>query len=297
MRQIILFACVCGTLIANSAGADSTTPEPCPETVGAICTDGKATTLDNALTRLREADVVVLGEKHDNPAHHDWQARLIRALAPAGLAFEMVPQDLEAAANDARASGGDLEAALDWENSGWPDWALYAPLFEAAPAARIAGGGVPRDRLRASVGTGAAKAFGERAPLYHLDRPLPEALQAAMEQEQADAHCGVLPDVMLPGMVEAQRLRDAAFADAALRLHETGAGPVVLIAGNGHARTDRGSPLYLKRADATLSVVAVGILEAGNSPQGVPFDISIYTAKHDRGDPCAEFIKSRQSSD
>ncbi len=61
---------------------------------------------------------------------------------------------------------------------------------------------------------GAAAVFGAAAARFGLDAPLPEDEQAAREAEQAEAHCGALPAEMLPGMVEAQRLRDAALARA-----------------------------------------------------------------------------------
>ena len=116
-----------------------------------------------------------------------------------------------------------------------------------------------------------------------------------MIEEQRVAHCDALPKPMLPGMVEAQQLRDAAFADAVLRLVEDGHEPAVLITGNGHARTDRGSPLYLGRAAPLVSVLSIGIIEAGEMTD-VPYDYVIYTEVHDREDPCEAFLKSRQKN-
>lgn len=118
-----------------------------------------------------------------------------------------------------------------------------------------------------------------------------------MTEEQKNAHCGALPAEMLPGMVEAQRLRDAAFADAALRLVEEGFTPAILITGNGHARTDRGSPLYLKQAAPALKVISIGQIEVreGESDNAAPFDIVIYSAPFDRGDPCEALIRKIRS--
>jgi uncharacterized iron-regulated protein len=102
------------------------------------------------------------------------------------------------------------------------------------------------------------------------------------------AHCDTLPASMLPGMVEAQRLRDAALARAARRaLAETG-GPVAVITGNGHARRDRGVPALLARAAPGLSVVSIGQLKAPPS-SAAPFDFWLVTEPADRGDPCAAF--------
>ncbi|MGB0506967.1 MAG: ChaN family lipoprotein [Pikeienuella sp.] len=280
------------TLWAGTAAASN-----CPEQIGTICANGAEVTVEEMLAQLKAADVTLIGERHDNPAHHEWQARITGALAPLGLVVEMVPTDREDAANTAVTTGGDLKAALDWDASGWPDWSMYEPIFNAAPNAKIAGAGAPRDQLRASVGQGAADVLGSRAAKLGLDKPLPEDVMADMVDEQDRAHCGALPEVMLPGMVEAQRYRDGLLAEGALRLAEESKTPIVIIAGNGHTRTDRGAPFYLKQALPDQTILSVGVLEAGNSPAGVPFDFVIWTEKHDRGDPCEAFIKSRQNSD
>ena len=51
--------------------------------------------------RARRADVVYLGEQHDNPAHHAHQRAVVEALVARGvrpaLAFEMLDEDQQAA--------------------------------------------------------------------------------------------------------------------------------------------------------------------------------------------------------
>lgn len=270
---------------------------PCTPEPGAICAGGISISEAQMMTRLRDADLVIIGEQHDNPAHHEKQANIIAALEPNGLGFEMVPRAKETALYQARITGEDAGAALDWANSGWPEWSLYKPLFDAAPGAVVTGGDLGRDATSLAVTSGAATAFGSGAARYGLDRPLPEETLALMTEEQKNAHCGALPAEMLPGMVEAQRLRDAAFADAALRLVEEGFTPAILITGNGHARTDRGSPLYLKQAAPALKVISIGQIEVreGESDNAAPFDIVIYSAPFDRGDPCEALIRKIRS--
>ncbi len=235
------------------------------------------------LTALIEAQIIILGERHDNPIHHETQAEIVRVIGPAGLAFEMIQRAEEDAVNTDRTA---------WENESWSNWDDYRQILEAAPAARIAGGGVDRDVLLSSVKNGAALAWGAEGARYRLLDQLPIDVTEAMIEEQRVAHCNALPKPMLPGMVEAQQLRDAAFADAALRLVEDGHEPAVLITGNGHARTDRGSPMYLGRAAPRISVISVGIVEA-NGLTDVPYDYVIYTEIHVREDPCEAFLKSR----
>lgn len=242
----------------------------------------------DALDSLPPADVVVLGEVHDNPTHHQNQARAVAALQPRALVFEMLtPDQASRARPEIMADAKALEAALGWDGTGWPDFAMYAPIFAAAPAARVHGAAVPRESLMgADPETLARRLLGDPAR-YGLDQPLPQAEQRAAEAEQKAAHCNALPDEILPRMVAIQRLRDAALAHAAANaLAETG-GPVVVITGSGHARTDRGMPVNLRAALPDIRILSVGQIEGEAGDE--PFDLWIATPPIDRPDPCAGF--------
>jgi uncharacterized iron-regulated protein len=167
---------------------------------------------------------------------------------------------------------------------------MYAPIFAAAPQARIYGGALDRAEVRRAFADGAAVVFGPEAARYGLDQPLTAQDQAAREALQQEAHCNALPPDMLPGMVAAQRLRDAALARAVVQaLAETG-GPVAVITGTGHVRHDHGIPAALALAAPEVSVLAVGQLEADPGADA-PFDLWVITDPVDRPDPCAAFRK------
>lgn len=240
------------------------------------------------LGALPPADVVILGEIHDNPVHHDNQARAVAAIAPAALVFEMLTPAQAAKVPQDRTDGAALARILDWEASGWPDFAMYHPIFTAAPGARIYGANVPRSALGAAMEDGAAAAFGDDAARFGLTTPLPAAEQAAREAEQQEAHCNALPADLLPGMVAAQRVRDAALARAAEAAFAETGGPVVVITGSGHARRDWGVPAALDHAAPALRVLSVGQMEAAPGPDA-PFDLWIVTDPAPRPDPCAGF--------
>lgn len=242
-----------------------------------------------ALDALPPAQVYLLGEVHDNAQHHLNQARAVTALRPKALVFEMLTQDQASQATaDLRGDPAALADALGWDGSGWPEFALYFPIFAAAPEAAIYGAALPRDQVRRAVSDGAAAVFGEGAERFGLTDLLPKAEQSAREDGQARAHCDALPPSLLPGMVEAQRLRDAAFARTALRaLAETG-GPVAVITGTGHVRKDWGMPAALGRAAPDVAVLSLGQIEAGGvvAPDQ-PYDLWIVTPPTPRPDPCA----------
>jgi uncharacterized iron-regulated protein len=249
-----------------------------------------STAVSDVIAAAKGADVVILGEIHDNPVHHENQAAIVAALRPAALVFEMIPQSAEDEVNALREAGADqakLAEALDWDASGWPDFSNYAIVLEAAPRARVFGAEQSRAEVKRAMVEGAAGVFGPDASTYGLDKPLPPVEQQAREAEQLAAHCNELPSEVLPGMVEAQRLRDAGLADAALWARTmTGDGQVVVIAGSGHADRKRGVPALLETAAPKLKVLALGQFESP-SEEGGDFDEVLYAPAPPRGDPCA----------
>jgi uncharacterized iron-regulated protein len=241
---------------------------------------------------LTARDVVFLGEVHDNPIHHAHQAEALRALRPAAVVFEMLTPEQAARVNgyESLPEADALARALDWGDSGWPDFAMYHPVFEAAGAAgaRVYGTTLPRERLTRAMAGALAEAFGGEAARFGLGTPLDAGEQATREALQRAAHCDALPEAMLPGMVAVQRLRDAHIARTALAALEETGGPVAVITGSGHARTDWGAPALLRLAAPEARVFAVGQLEEDAAADPPPFDLLVTTAPALReDDPCA----------
>ena len=133
-----------------------------------------------------------------------------------------------------------------------------------------------------------------------LDVPLDPATQAAMEDEVRDAHCGYLPERVVPSVVLMQRVRDALMADnwaAAARQADGG----VLITGAGHARSDRAVPAILRRLRPEATTVSIAILEVRDEwtmpaeytalfgAPALPFDFAWFTPRLDDLDPCEKF--------
>ena len=238
------------------------------------------------LEALPPAPIVILGETHDNPVHHALQARAIAAIRPSALVWEMLTADQAARMPEVRDDAAVVGAALGWEGTGWPDFAMYFPLVQAAGAARHFGGGVPREQARGAFAQGAAAVFAGDAARFGLDVALRPDDQAAREAEQFDAHCAAMPLAMMGGMVEAQRLRDAELARVALVALEQTGGPVVVIAGSGHARRDQGIPAALSLASPGIGVLSLAFLES-DPGAGAPFDLWLVTDPAEREDPCA----------
>jgi uncharacterized iron-regulated protein len=262
---------------------------------------GRTIAEDDLLARLAGARFVILGERHDHPEHHALQARVVRGLAARGgrpaLAFEMLSigatEALAAALANPGASADDVRRAVRWDASGWPDFALYAPVFEAGLAAGLplVAADLPRDALAALRRGGIAALEPALRAVLRLDEPVPPAVRNALADDIRASHCGLAPESALPRMVDAQVARDAHLArslDAAAQA----AGAAILIAGAGHARTDVGVPLWLARRAPGAPVASVGFVELGApGPPGddaARFDFVWYTDPLESGDPCEE---------
>lgn len=250
---------------------------------------------DEAAHRMIAADILLLGEKHDNPEHHRLQAWAVAQLTAAGkrplVAFEMIPPEKQAAIESlpADADADGLAAALDWSRSGWPDFRYYRPVFQAALAAHlpIRAANVDRRELR-------GLAMGEEMPaerlaFFGLDHALPPPLEESLSREIREVHCGLLPESALPGMVKAQRARDAVMAHALIDGND---GAAVLIAGAGHVRVDRGVPYLLRSMAPGKRVLSLAFLEtdpAKGDPAAydAPYDLLWFTSAVPPIDGCA----------
>lgn len=236
----------------------------------------------------RDAQIIVLGEQHDNPAHHSRQAEWVAAVQPKALVFEMLTPDQSANARSGWRTQAELDALIGWSETDWPSFDMYFPIFAAAPEAMIYGAGVTRTQLQELLKQPLAE--HPLAAKFGLDTSANAAEQSAREALQAEAHCGALPANLLPMMVDAQRFRDIWLADAALRALERTGGPVVVITGNGHARADWGMPALVAHLAPQLDVFALAQGEEGGQVRG-GFSLTLDASAPERGDPCAAFTQ------
>ena len=260
------------------------------------------------IMRLARAEFVLLGEKHDNPDHHRLQAEVLRGLIAAGrrpaVGFEMFSVDDAGAITNhlARAprDAAGLGPALNWQNSGWPDWAMYQPIAAAALAAnlKIIATNLPLASARKMSRDGLALEPSVQRDLG-LDRPLPAALAATMAADIRKSHCGYGSAEMIQTMVQVQRARDAQMAQSLIAAADTEG--AVLIAGAGHVRSDYGIPIHLAAKAPGRQVVGLAFVEVDelepeprqylrvNAAARAPFDYLWFTPRVDDKHPCEKF--------
>jgi uncharacterized iron-regulated protein len=250
--------------------------------------------------RLMGARYVLLGEVHDNAGHHRLRHDLLAALLRDGrrpaIAMEQFDRDNQAALqrvqNEPAPTPELLKTAGRFDAQGW-NWSYYEPIIRLALDHRlpILAANLSRaDAFRIST-EGAAAVLGATAVgALHLGQPLPDGPRMRLEQVIEDGHCGAAPKNILPGMVAAQRARDAVMAQT-VQAHAA----AVLIAGNGHVRRDFGVPHYLAQYPDGQDVRVVGFVEVDSSQRAPSdyvtaaspeYDYVVFTPRTPRPDPC-----------
>lgn len=223
--------------------------------------------------------VVLLGEVHDNAAAHAlrlaaFEAVLARGERPA-LVMEQFDRERQGALDAARAAGGDAAALIAAAGGpGW-NWDFYRPFVAAALRA-----GVPI--VAANVSRADARVvMREGLAAQGFDADVPAAVLDVLAGEIEGSHCGQLDAATARRMALAQVARDQSMARA---LEAHAGGGAVLLAGNGHVRTDVGAPRWLSAATRARSE-AIGVVEAGDATTA--FDRRVEVPRQPRPDPCA----------
>lgn len=212
------------------------------------------------LAALASARFALIGEKHDNPDHHQIELRLIkhRLASQSGstVVFEMLddaqaPLLAEIGKDD---SLDQIREKLAWPAMGW-DFAIYGPLFQAsAQAGKFVSGNIDKKLI------GEVYAKGESAlaakPRFTTVPSVTEATRAYFLERIYEAHCEMAPRDSLGPMVAIQLAKDASMASAL-----AGNAPAMLIAGGEHVRADTGVPSHLHARDAQATRVVIQLVE------------------------------------
>jgi uncharacterized iron-regulated protein len=249
--------------------------------------------------RARGADVVYLGEQHDNPTHHSHQRAVVEALVARGgrpaLAFEMLEEDQQADVDQALGrtlSARDLDERLRWRTRGWPDFGMYQPLFEIAAREKLPvialdlDPAVSRRIAREGLASLGARAEGLASRLV-ADPAREDAIAGVIRE----GHCGLLPEARLPTMVEAWHARNVTMARRLAAALDRGL-TVVVIVGRGHQAAG-GLPAQLAALRPGTRQVVVDMIEAPADARpeaavGAAAGDAIWlTPAVERGDPCA----------
>lgn len=273
-----------------SAGSGPSTPSPHPEAGAAeepgalevvegrdfaVYRDGgTAATLEEVIGAAATADVVLMGEEHDDDVGHGVQARVFEALLDrygerrsVVLSLEMFERDVQHVVDEYLegliTEEHFLASARPWDN--YREY--YRPLVETAreEGVPVMAANAPRryvnrvSRLgRDSLAALSERALGTLAPL-----PYPPASEAYRAEWEALVGEGARH--MGPGVIQAQALWDATMAHSIAGALERWPDALVLhLAGAFHVEKGTGIPEALEHYRPGARQLLVAVRSAGN---------------------------------
>jgi uncharacterized iron-regulated protein len=267
--------------------------------------DNRQLTLDEVKRRAVKSQFVLLGEIHPNPDHHRLQAEILQHMVDQGrrpaVVFEMITRAqqpvLDYFAANPTDNADDIADRLEWRKSGWPDFAMYKPLFEIALKNNLTlyAGNLEKSTVRRLGGRVGSRLSDKERSQLGLSAPVEAETGKAFLAEIAEAHCNMLPETVLPLMADIQRARDHVMASALLNpANKDGA---VLIAGAGHTRLDWGVGALVNNDDPQR-LLSVAFMEVFESAQPADFTkpshhVAIVTPRFEVKDHCAVFRQKK----
>ena len=199
------------------------------------------------LAQWTDAQVIALGEQHDQIAHHQWEAQTVQWLAAGqrlgALVIEMAPAGSSTAGLATTSTEEQVQQALQWQSGtasgGWP-WQDYGPMVMNAVRAGVPvlGGNLPRAQMKQTMGQS------------RYDSHLPASGWQLQLDAIKDGHCGLLPESQFAPMARIQLARDESMAKVTATAVQQWSQPgqsVLLVAGRSHVRSDIGVPTWLPK--------------------------------------------------
>ncbi|WP_426577584.1 ChaN family lipoprotein [Xenorhabdus stockiae] len=223
---------------------------------------GKAITSDELLNQLATYPRIIVGEKHDNPYHHQielWLVQQLEKKRPHGsVLLEMINPDQQERVNKVKSWLQDdpivrderIKQLLAWQE-GWP-WEQYGKLVVELVKA-------PYPLLAANLNRGeidrAYKSYkaGDKTSLVSED------VKKRIDETIKNSHGGNIDELHLSAMSKIQQLRDQRMAEQLMKAPS----PAMLFAGGYHAVKAMGAPQHVKKVATDEQVVVLVIAEKG----------------------------------
>lgn len=206
---------------------------------------------DELYEQIRNASIVLVGEKHDNPDHHrielDILEEFTRLEGSRAVIFEMLDDSQQSGIDIANAqlTPENLKKVLNWDDKRWA-WDDYGPIIKQAlnAHAKVQAGNLSRAQIRSIYKEG-EKILASNST-FTSALSVNKALRKSMLEDIYTEHCKMLPRDKLTPMVNIQLARDARMAAA---VDQSNAQRTLLIAGGYHVRKDSAVPLHLRLRD------------------------------------------------
>lgn len=224
---------------------------------------GETLTPAQLLKRLAAEPRVIVGEKHDNPVHHQIEAWLVENLPtqrPQGsVLLEMLTPSQQAAVDSTQrllkiapeTSSTRVAELLKWQAS-W-DWSMYGEVVMPAMKA-------PYPLLSANLDRSEIMAFYQKPTFPAGENSANPAVREAIADTIRVSHQQNIAPEQLHAMLAIQQQRDRRMAERLLAAPL----PALLIVGGYHAKRNVGVPVHVKDVQPAATVTVLMLAEQGS---------------------------------
>ncbi|CCK79966.1 ChaN family lipoprotein [Desulfobacula toluolica] len=290
---------------------------------------GEETNFKSFIKDISAHDVIYLSEKHDNPAHHHIQHKVINALIEKGLkptigfeffSMENTPDLLNfvdagkvAHSNKIEAIiEKDLRKKLSWDTHSDQMWKFYYDLLQIAQKKhlQVAGIDLPNTLKKRITRKGINGITPIEKDLIFSTQMADKTYKDYMFSIFKKVHCGMSHGTMQSRLYDTWVARNDKMALSIKRLHKHRNGPVIIIIGGGHTAYGLGVINRVTAIDKTIQQINIDLKEIDITPSRLseyiqpldlegfekvpPADYLWFTQRVSYADPCEEFKKSLQ---
>ncbi|CDL83530.1 ChaN family lipoprotein [Xenorhabdus szentirmaii] len=243
---------------------------------------GKAITADELLEQLKNYPRIIVGEKHDNPYHHQielWLVQQLEKKRPHGsVLLEMINPNQQEKVNKVKSwlqgnpivKSERVEQLLAWQQ-GWP-WGWYGELvmeLMKSPYPLLAAN-LDRNEIDQAYKNHNA---GDRTSLVS------DEVKQLIDQTIKNSHGGKeIDESHLSAMSKIQQMRDQRMAEQLIKAPS----PALLFVGGYHAVKAMGIPQHIKKMAPNEKLVVFVIAEQGVALNHEYADFVWFTPKVDK---------------
>ena len=292
---------------------------------------GKIINEEELIDQFLGAEVIYLGEKHDNARQHEIQLQILEALIRKGkrpsIGFEffttgqtsLLMNFTQPSAPVMNMMSKDydpesvLRQALGWDHRSDEEWSFYFKLIEFA-----------RENQLPAFATDIPWGLSSRITRVGVENLHPTELsllvdtglndseyEQLMLEEFTNAHCGYRNEEIFRRMYQAWIARNDAMAQSIVNTLEANPqNPVLMIVGFGHLRHGMGIPERIAYLRPETKQINFSMMEISQEPSSIEsylpefeingrtfrqdFDYIWFTSRQEMEDPCKAFRKQTE---
>ncbi|MBU2509978.1 ChaN family lipoprotein [bacterium] len=272
-----------------------------------------------------KADVIYLGENHNNKIHHQYQLQIVQDFIDQGkrprIGFEFFSVDqtgylMSFVTQQSSGPHGKDEKQAEIQlrqNLGWQDrpeltWQFYFRLIKQASenGLTVFGADLPNGIIRRLTRNGVDELNAVERGLLKSTNMEDEAYQSLMIGKFKEAHCGFAQPKMMEKMYQTWLERNDAMAHSIAAIHkEFPQEPIIVIIGSGHVEHNMGVYDRVKHHIPDIKQLNLGLMEITIKPSGLQEYFSLekegervflpaheyvwFTQRSSYEDPCEKF--------